>query len=414
MAEQLHFIRKYAFNSSSLQQLYFRDNAFHFSIDPPNFYPGSLFKNSPSLQLLDLSGNLFKHNETVMKQMLGPLTNLESLFLVDCNLHYLPRYIFGVLPNLRQLYLQTNMIVEWNGHDVFGNSTTLRYIDLSKNHIVVVNKTLFPGHLLQYIEFIELQHNPFSCNCKEVKWFHDWMIENRQKLCPMRRACKKLVCASPSHLKNEAIVDLTESEMCPIPEYSKVLVIAITSCFICVLMVTLIIYKARWHIRYLIYMYRFRRNGYEAIAGQEGFDYDAFVIYAEEDQEFVHKILVPTLEDREGYHLCIHYRDFQVGKLIADNIVNSIQKSRKVIVILSNSFARSKWCDFELIIAQNRLILEQNNLLVVILIEKIEPKNITNSLRLILSTVTYADWNACGTEGEKESFWNQVRHSFKK
>ncbi|XP_062594650.1 toll-like receptor 2 [Saccostrea cucullata] len=237
---------------------------------------------------------------------------------------------------------------------------------------------------------------------------------NKEKLCPMRTACKKLICASPSHLKNKALMDLTESEMCPVPKYSKVLVIAITSCFICVLLVTLIIYKARWHIRYLLYMYRLRRNGYESIAGEEGFDYDAFVIYAEEDQAFVHEILVPTLEDREGYHLCIHYRDFQVGKLIADNIVNSIQKSRKVIVILSNSFAKSKWCDFELIIAQNRLILEQNNLLVVILIEKIEPKNITNSLRLILSTMTYANWNAHGTKGEKASFWNQVRHSFRR
>lgn len=413
MAEQLEFIQNNAFNSSSLKRLYFIDNAFHFSLFPRNFYPLLIFENTRKLQVLDLSMNYFKVNETIFTQMLTPLTNLKSLIIVECVLRYIPRGLLRVLPQLRELILSRNSIDEWNGYEVFGKSKTLRYLDLSDNRIVTVDEKSFPPDFLQSIRFINLGNNPFSCTCKEVQWFHDWAIDNRQKICPKTEICKTILCASPSSLKNKIIIELTESEMCPYPEYVKVLII-IGSVSLFVLVIALVVYKARWHIRYLIYMYRLRRDGYETIEDKRDFNYDAFVVYAEEDQGFVHNTLVPTLEEREGYHLCIHNRDFQVGKLIVDNIITSIQTSRKIIVVLSNNFTKSKWCDFELIIVQNRMVLEQNNNLVVILIDKIEPKNITTPLRLILSTMTYAKWQAQGTEDEKESFWNQIRDSLRK
>ena len=36
------------------------------------------------------------------------------------------------------------------------------------------------------------------------------------------------------------------------------------------------------------------------------------------------------------------------------NIVNSIDRSRKTVLVLSNSFARSKWADMEMSLAQHK------------------------------------------------------------
>jgi hypothetical protein len=49
--------------------------------------------------------------------------------------------------------------------------------------------------------------------------------------------------------------------------------------------------------------------------------YDGFVVYCDADRKWVHEKLVSVLEEEYGHKLCIHYRDFQVGKLIVDNTV---------------------------------------------------------------------------------------------
>ena len=54
--------------------------------------------------------------------------------------------------------------------------------------------------------------------------------------------------------------------------------------------------------------------------------------------------LVPKLENVYGFRLCIHHRDFLVGADIVDNIEQSILRSRKVIVVMSENCLRSQWC----------------------------------------------------------------------
>ena len=60
------------------------------------------------------------------------------------------------------------------------------------------------------------------------------------------------------------------------------------------------------------------------------------------------------LEKEEGVRLCIHHRDFEVGETISGNIDNFLKKSWKVVVIMSNDFAKSEWCHWEVDIVQER------------------------------------------------------------
>lgn len=51
---------------------------------------------------------------------------------------------------------------------------------------------------------------------------------------------------------------------------------------------------------------------------------------------------------------CIAHRDFQPGKFIFENILDSIKNSSKVILVLTKHFVESHWCQFEI----NHALLE--------------------------------------------------------
>ena len=67
--------------------------------------------------------------------------------------------------------------------------------------------------------------------------------------------------------------------------------------------------------------------------------YDAFVSYSGLDQEWIDQVLIPNLEP--GYRLCLHERDFQLGRSITENIVDSIAKSQSCLIILSENYVKS-------------------------------------------------------------------------
>ncbi|ESO87342.1 hypothetical protein LOTGIDRAFT_107312 [Lottia gigantea] len=136
--------------------------------------------------------------------------------------------------------------------------------------------------------------------------------------------------------------------------------------------------------------------------------YDVFVSYSAED-DWVLDNLVPQLEGNEGMKLCIHERDFQPGRLIIDNIVESIENSRRVLIILSNNFARSEWCQFEMTLAQKHVLHQAMEPLCVVLLEDIDSENMSNSLHALLKTTTYITWY---NDAENiHLFWDRLKNS---
>lgn len=78
---------------------------------------------------------------------------------------------------------------------------------------------------------------------------------------------------------------------------------------------------------------------------RQRYKFDAFLFYDVEDRLFIIK---EVLEENANVHLYIHELDFISGCDIADNIINAIHQSRKVIFVVTSSFVKSKWCIFEL------------------------------------------------------------------
>ena len=60
----------------------------------------------------------------------------------------------------------------------------------------------------------------------------------------------------------------------------------------------------------------------------EGFLYDAFVSYSSEDAGFVSEMIAQLEKTPPFYRLCVYERDFEIGNVISECILESINTSR--------------------------------------------------------------------------------------
>ncbi|XP_076826233.1 toll-like receptor 12 [Brachyhypopomus gauderio] len=146
---------------------------------------------------------------------------------------------------------------------------------------------------------------------------------------------------------------------------------------------------------------------------EEEVKYDAFVSFSSCDEAWVMGQLAPTLEEQGSprLRLCLHSRDFEVGKGIVDNIAESIYSSRRTVCVLSRRYLRSDWCSLEMRMATHRLLEEQKHHLILIFLEHISPFDISAFHRLakLLKSRTYLDWPQ--DESERIHFWERLRRS---
>lgn len=87
---------------------------------------------------------------------------------------------------------------------------------------------------------------------------------------------------------------------------------------------------------------------------EDNYIYDVFVSYCDKDREWVLDHLIPNIEKRSEVTICLHERDFQVGLSILENIIQCMDQSRCLLLVISESFLKSNWCSFEMHLAQHR------------------------------------------------------------
>lgn len=117
--------------------------------------------------------------------------------------------------------------------------------------------------------------------------------------------------------------------------------------------------------------------------------YDAFVSYSEKERQWVVNTLQQRLENhRPPYKLCIHHRDFEVGEPIVRNILNSVEHSKCMLMVLSHNFLQSEWCMLEFRTAHHKA-LEDRLKLIIILFDDINFAQLDNEIKLYMRINTY-------------------------
>ncbi|KAL7852623.1 hypothetical protein SRHO_G00184080 [Serrasalmus rhombeus] len=119
--------------------------------------------------------------------------------------------------------------------------------------------------------------------------------------------------------------------------------------------------------------------------------------------------LLPQLEGEQGWSLCLHHRDFQPGKPIIENIVDSIYGSRKTICVISHHYLESEWCSSEIQLASFRIFDEKKDILILVFLEDIPTHQLSpyHRMRRLVKKRTYLSWPKPGKD--TQVFWQKLR-----
>ncbi|XP_043933162.1 toll-like receptor 12 [Protopterus annectens] len=309
------------------------------------------------------------------------LTRLQCLILINSGFSYFTPLLFKDLTSLELLKIQQQKILIL-GFQMFQNSVNLKYIFFSN----VI----------------------FQCTCQNA-WIIPWAATKNTMLLNFKtEKCFSLY-------DQRSFVTFLE-HTCDEP-IGFIFFLLTTAFLLLFLMVTYVYKRLGWHIVYLKHILRAWLE--KLVGGQSNkvhYKYDVFISYSQKDECWVFKELLPNLEQKgpSFLKLCLHNRDFEVGKDIVDNIVDSIYSSKKTVCVISRHYLRSEWCSLEMRMATYRLLAESQDLLILVFLERISPYEISAYHRLakVIKKKTYIDWPE--TENEKQLFWLRLKDSIMK
>ena len=240
-----------------------------------------------------------------------------------------------------------------------------------------------------------LSGNSFKCDCN-TKWMIHWLLKNKQHI----RDSDRVLCSSvQSDLRGKHMYNLTDNMfICPTtsPVATNYLPIVITvvSALCGLLLLTVItvilLYKYQGELKVFIFT-RFNLHPFDRIDDSDPKKiYDAFISYSGEDYQWVVNTLQRRLENHNPpYKLCLHHRDFQVGALIQENIFKSVDHSKRMLMVLSPSFAKSGWCLLEFRFAHQKVLQDRTNYLIIILFDDVDMADLDEEIKLYMRTNTY-------------------------
>lgn len=102
--------------------------------------------------------------------------------------------------------------------------------------------------------------------------------------------------------------------------------------------------------------------------------------------------------------------------MISESVLESVAKSRRTLLIISDNYAKSQWCRWESQIAEHhRLFFEDQNgeyvddTLVLIKLGPVNGNHLTPTLRYLLKTRIYLQWEV--EEKKQKVFWDKLRNA---
>ena len=392
-------IQKHAFRNKMLRIISLIFNNIDFNADDVD---GDSFAGCPRVITLQLSHNYFNGlSENKFIRLFGNLTKLNRLYMGNGNIQSISAKMFARFKSLARLVLYQNCITDLPDAIVDGLANLTEF-DVNANRISVVRETTFSAAVRQRLNCLDLSENPFLCSC-DLLWFQRWLVSKPHVF---THYSQNYSCSNLPHT-NVTSFYLNE-QACLLSHNANVLIISSVTLILLAMILFSPLYRYRWHIRLLLHE-AFRGRGDARIQRLQAgnFEYDIFVSYASDDLPWVQRQLVPQLEGW-GLRLCLHERDFIIGKNIVDNICDCVETSKKVLVVFSKHFCQSQWCQFELQFCLSHVI-DFDDALVVTCLDDVGSRDLTTAMMAVLKTTTYIQWEE--HPDAIASFWGRLRVS---
>jgi toll-like receptor 2 len=340
------------------------------------------FQGLPNLEYLDLSFNPKLTNiapETFLAIKQTPLTlmlhdspklstnfklkfnTLRLLDLSNCNLTKSPNEFIESNYTIENLNFSHNSLSTWNKFT--SKTLRIRNVNLSYNVIQTVNMTM--RNSFHAVQSVDLGGNPFDCQNCQLNDFKAWLIKPKKLRILNLGKNQSITCKYPLNMTGKTILSIdyicNEND-----KFIYEIGIPIGTLLVGGTILSILAYIYRFELVYTKQLWQMKRKN-EKKSNQrspDNYQFDAFVSYCAADRSWVMETLLPTLETPvDGYSLCLHERDFQLGSFIMDNIVENIEKSRRVLFVLSNNFLQSEVSSVNIIVIELLYLTNEINIL---------------------------------------------------
>jgi len=195
---------------------------------------------------------------------------------------------------------------------------------------------------------LRIGNNPWSCFCD-----NSWMIGWLQSLSHQILDPGDITCRSPSRTYGRNVLKSTEEDFCidPAKRYLIITVsLSVTVATIVFLVIAaLLSYKLRVKFNKKWKFHPFDRD--ECVG--EDMDYDVFLCCSSEDNN-PHGLRILMEIESKGYCVCYHLRDFLAGAPITENMIQSIERSKRTVCLVSENFLRRSGITDFLLVLQPR------------------------------------------------------------
>ncbi|XP_060079599.1 toll-like receptor Tollo isoform X1 [Ylistrum balloti] len=341
---------------------------------------------------------------------------LKSIEVLNLNDNSLEELLFGMfygLESLVELNLENNRL-SFIDYSVFEHTPNIQRLYLANNELKFIVDATLSNPMWQQLT---LAGNPWSCDCN----FLSAMLYNTITVVEKIIDRRDLECvADDTDVENTygyfnspnkliRFIDVDMETMCPnmtlvfrnMTRESVTRVLNRTDnlpliCAIIAIVVIVVVLALVFWNKNIIQVICFAKFGCRMTHEKSDVNqvYDAFISYSHKDEDFVVRELVPRLEDVDHrFKLCVHYRDFPIGASISETIVSSVECSRRTILVMSENFLKSEWCQYEFQTAHHRVLKDKTNRLIVILLSDVDMKDMSTDLKLYLQTRTYVRYN---------------------
>ena len=247
---------------------------------------------------------------------------------------------------------------------------------------------------------IYLDKNDWVCDCN-AKETRLWMAQTNKSTYDK----EGISCASPSRLRGSNLLLLRNDDLiCGNPPNRELITYigasssALGICILVIFGAMMLRYKRIWLYRKFQW-HPFDKDECEG----EHKEFDVFVSYSNENEEYVEQNLIPNLEQR-GYKIAFLRVNFPGGQPIHVSIEQCIKKSKRTLAVFSNEFYESTWCMWEFHTALELDGDEGTHRLITIKYEDVNVSSLDLIIRTYLKRYTYVVPNS-------PLFWDNLAYT---